>query len=258
MKIFKYISLSLIAVSLFSCEKNDPLADLGTSNGFAASVNMETQSESVLPGKTLTIPVVYWMKEGDFTHLSLNQSQDSIVEMKLDSVANTDFNYEYIFKGEILEQEEYNSTTHNDASWSNAYFGYRIKTKYTVNPDLEIQIFNDTQSSSEYISDEMYDEMFNYFVVKMSNKQLQQILVTDNSILTQPEFDLSFNDEGSLTEEGHVKLVEAFASVPKESIVGPTPEVVRVTQVQLQYFVENSEGNIGQSNFVTFRVGKSI
>ena len=254
MKILKFISLSILAVSLFSCEKNDFLADLGPSKGFAASVNMETQSELILAGKTLTIPVVYWMKEGSFKELSLNQAQDSIVEMILKGVANTDFYYENTFSGEILEQEKYNTAMHSEASWSNAYYGYRIKTKYKVNSDLKIKRFNDTQSASAYISTEMYNEMYEDFVLQMSNVQLTQILVTDNAIMTQTEFDSCFDENGALTLEGRDKLVLAFASVPNDDIVGSEPKVKRITAVQLQYLIENEKNNIGKSNFVRFTV----
>ncbi|MCK5781978.1 MAG: hypothetical protein KAH10_05275 [Flavobacteriales bacterium] len=254
MKLLKFISLSILAVSLFSCEKNDFLADLGPSKGFAASVNMETQSEIVLAGKKLNIPVVYWMKEGVFTDLSLNQTQDSIVEMALTGVANTDFYYEHLFAGEILEQEKYNSAMHSEGSWSNAYYGYRIKTKYTVSRDLKIKNYNSTQKASSYISTEMYNEMYEDFALQMSDAQLAQILVTDNAIMTQAEFDSCFDDEGSLTTEGMEKLVLAFSSVPNESIVGSSPKVKRITEVQLQYFVENDKNNIGKSNVVSFIV----
>jgi len=252
MKLLKFISFSILAVSLLSCEKNDFLNDLGTSKGFAASVNMESQSEIVLAGKKLTIPVVYWMKEGTFSDLSLNQAQDSIVEMKLDSVAGTDFYYEHVFVGEILEQEKYNMAVHSEGSWSNAYYGYRIKTKYTVNRNLKIKNYNTTQTSATYISTEMYNEMFEDFVLQMSNAQINQILVVDNSILTQAEFDSCFDEKGALTTEGMEKLVLSFESVPSESIVGPTPKVKRITEVQLQYFVENDKNNIGKSNVVRF------
>jgi len=254
MKILKFISLSIIAVSLLSCEKNDFLADLGESKGFAASVNMETQSEIVLAGKTLNIPVVYWMKEGTFTGLSLNQAQDSIVEMILKGVANTDFYYETSFSGEILEQEKYNTAVHSEASWSNAYYGYRIKTKYKVDNNLKIKRFNNTQSAADYISTEMYNEMYEDFVLQMSNVQLEQILVTDNAILTQTEFDSCFNESGALTIEGKEKLVLAFASVPNQDVVGSEPQVKRITSVQLQYLIENDKSNIGKSNIVRFTV----
>jgi hypothetical protein len=254
MKFLKYISLSILAISLFSCEKNDFLADLGTSKGFAASVNMETQSQIILANTKLTIPVVYWMTEGEFTGLSLNQSQDSIVEMKLDSVAGTAFYYEHVFVGEILEQEKYNTAVHNEASWSNAYYGYRIKTKYTVERDLKIRTYNTTEKASVYISDEMYSEMYEDFVLQMSRDQLNQILVVDNSILTKEEFDSSYGVDGLLTPEGKDNLILAFASVPSEEVVGPTPKVKRITEVRLQYFVENDENNIGKSNIVSFVV----
>jgi len=255
MKLFKFISISIIAISLFSCEKNDPLADLGEVKGVAASVNMETQSTIIVAGKKITLPVVYWMAEGaDFADLSLNQSNDSIVEMKLVKVAGIDFNYEHRFVGKVLEQEMYNKTQHSEGSWSNAYFGYRIKARYTIDRSLRIKRYSNTAAVVAYISTDMYNEMYEDFVLKMSNVQLEQILVTDNAAITKAEFDSSFNENGTLTTEGKAKLIEAFALVPKDVLVGTKPSVKRITQVNLQYFVNNSNNVIGKSNTVSFTV----
>ena len=263
MKILKYISLSLLAVSLFSCEKNDPLADLGDSNGFAPSVNIKEillgNSGTVRAGSELKLRTSYWLQNGTPTDINLTNRLDSVLDVKLIGVAGTDYDYDVKggFVGEILPKTVYSTKNHDEKYWSNADYSYKVLLDYTVNKDYKIKKYtvNSTIPMAAYISDEVYEVIYIDCIHNMSKEQLHVALV-DNNVMSEDDFNSCFDDNDDFTEVAEEKMFHSFESLDNEILVGSDSNsfTKRITYVEIVVDVDNTFNNIGESNSYYFKV----
>lgn len=86
--LLKYSFLGILCCSLFSCEKNDPLSELGETNGqYAAALTVSYNTTKPLVGDTVVVTASTWQKDDKIAKLMMTETivEDFGIDLKLEN-----------------------------------------------------------------------------------------------------------------------------------------------------------------------------
>lgn len=269
MNIIKYIGITVIGISLFSCDKNDTVLDLGDPVSIVPEVYMDNLDPVFAAGETIEAPIVYWLESKKFGDFLMNHSYDSVATVKINSVAGVNYLYEKEVSGEIMEQETYKTESHDPANWTPTEYVYTFKSKYSVDSNLGKKKVSQADASQEefaaMLNNEFYSVFYKDLATGMGKEKLQILIVDTYAIVDQTEFDTYFDvednllviidEEGNKDFYGQSKVIEALAVIPQEDLMGSRYSLVMKTKVVLQYWIKTRDGKYkGESAYRSFTV----
>ena len=223
---FKNIVFILIVVFFSSCKKNDTVRDMGSSQGYAANVYMEAQSDILLAGSSFKLPVTYWLPNTEIDSLTLRETKDSTIEMSFKQIAGSSFAYSSQFVGNIDSNKVYQVYQHSEDNWSDAHYSYRIHAEYNSTTNMSAVYKEKFAEVNEFLmqpganSDSIMDKLAYDYVIQMTKDQLHRSIV---SVCTQEEFD---NLWSGFTVDGvnsvyfdYCVIKGAFAYIPNTDLL---------------------------------------
>ena len=203
---FKNIVFILTVIFFSSCEKNDTVRDMGKSQGYAANVYMEAQSDILLAGNSFKMPVTYWLPNTKIDSLTLRETKDSTIELSFKRIAGSSFVYSSQFIGNIDSNKVYQAYQHSEDNWSDAHYSYRLHADYNSKADMSAIYLEKFNQVNSYLmqeganSDSIMDKLVFDYATEMTKDQLHRSIV---SVCTQEEFDALW---GGLTDASIDKL----------------------------------------------------
>lgn len=256
--LLKNISLVLVTLSLFSCEKNESFLELGSPIGVEAEVYMENLNPVYETSQVVDVPITYWLESRKFTELAMYNSYDSIAVVKIDNVGSVDYSYDNEFTGETLEQELFKTDSHDPAYWTPTEYAYTFNSKYTVDSSLGKEKYKNTNTGADdfsaLLSPEFYSEFYNDLAFGMSKDQLYTLLVVDYDIISEDDLNSYYDESNKLTTGGATSLQANLAQVPKADMMGDKFSLEKKNKVILQYWITNNKSLIGKSAYRSFTV----
>lgn len=242
----------VLAGTFFSCEKNNPLADLSDLQGQVPNVYMASLAPIAFPGTEIEFEIQYWSADDTFGEMGLNQRIDTVAKLSFDlSPASVDYTYTIDYSGRVMEEAPITTETHEFTDWTPDKYAYTFIQKYTPDNQLAKKEYKHTSTGIddfvELLPDTLVTHLSTDLSKKLSKSQLQIILVDEHTLLTESELDGCYDSEGYYTDAGQTKIIDKLKQIHLNQIIGDEYSLVNQNEVMLRYKVANAQGLTGQS-----------
>jgi len=234
-----YISAITLTLTV-SCTVNNVFDDLGTSDGsILANVYLETLAPKLQAGIDKEMEVQYWSLDGNFVYTGLWDyvSKVEAFQVEVDGIV---FNQSELEEyQDWTESEEYPFDFSNWVPASSAYVK-RITYNIDIAYDKTTVDANDI-SSAEFVAQlpENYEnDMYAFYTNSLSRTTLN-VLMIDNGIMIQEEFDSQYGENGALTQSGQTVIENGLAQIGIETLMESNYKIDIEYEITLAFRVTN-------------------
>ncbi len=234
-----YISVIILILTV-SCTVNNVFDDLGTSDGsILANVYLETLAPKLQAGIDKEIEVQYWSLDDNFSYTGLWDyvSKVEVFQVEVDGIV---FNQSELDEfQDWAESEEY---PFDFSNWVPASSAYIKKITYNINIAYDKTTVDDNHiTSSEFIAqlpDGYEEEMYAFYTNALGRATLN-VLMIDNGIMAQEEFDSQYGENGALTQSGQIAIENGLSQIGIELLIETDYKIDIEYEITLAFRVIN-------------------
>ncbi|MEN8250561.1 MAG: hypothetical protein ABFS32_16635 [Bacteroidota bacterium] len=246
--IIKILIVIVIIGSLVSCEDNNILDDLGTSDGtIVANVYMETLAPKLPAGLDRDIRVQYWSLDNKFTYTGL---WDSVAQTGKYIVMVDNIPYDDELGGVFQGWTEYQEHPFNLANWKPDSAAYITSANYVIDPAYDKVTVKSTEITlTEFLATapETYeDDVYGFYTISLKKEYLNNLMI-DNAIMTQEVFDSHYAESGLLTDEGKVAIRAGLGQIGIEALVETNYSINVEYDIALSFRVINGTNKMNEA-----------
>jgi hypothetical protein len=251
-----------LGASLWSCQENDPLADLSKPGKFAPSIlflNLPATTANI--NTNMPCEVEYWSKDDEFQGLQMRKNVSILDNIRWElQDAIYEFRYEATTPIESLQEVPVSNYSHNFVNYVPERNAYVIRPNFLV-PSEYARITRTPANTTMaafvgLLSEEVKELFFTEITIRLTKNQLRNILVTVHEVVSEETFETYYNEAGTaLTAAGREAVKGHLQSIGILNLMKDTNYQNQTThRVALFFTVTNGEGVTARSVARAFNV----
>lgn len=194
-----FLALILGAVTLVSCEINDPINDIARTGNIAANIYMVIPSSIVEAGNPVEFHAEYWSVDDQFESLSVGYSIQANMNYSITAVA-TNYTYTLDSMDVAREYQEIKSFDHSAGNYSDDTRSYVIDDDFPVSYTLATSSIGNEDTYNEELINSVFpayaiDEFYDGFFETLDYDLMKNYVVTTNEIVDEETFESHWDTE---------------------------------------------------------------